>query len=338
MIRTLSPATDATPRHGARARAHRRGEEPARRPTEGKRRAERQRAADRAGAPDGNRPAAPTAPPDDPTLDSLQLFFREASRYPLLTAADEVALAKRIERGDVEAKDRMINSNLRLVISQARRYQGQGLSLGDLIQEGMLGLIRAVEKFDWRRGFKFSTYGTLWIRQSIQRGLANTGRTIRIPVHVGQRERKVAKAERELAARLSRDPTDEEIAAAAELPEEQVREARELTRSLASLDRPVGEDGETALGELLASERPQPDEEVGEALAEQRIRDVVERLPEEERTVVTLRYGLAGGEPRSLREAGADLGIGPERARQLEEQALHRLAQSGELDELHEAA
>jgi RNA polymerase primary sigma factor len=274
----------------------------------------------------------------DPTLDSLQLFFREAGRYPLLTADEEVELAKRIERGDVEAKDRMINSNLRLVISQARRYQGQGLSLGDLIQEGMLGLIRAVETFDWRRGFKFSTYGTLWIRQSIQRGLQNSGRTIRVPVHVGQRERKVKRIEGELGAKLSREPTDEEIAAAAELPEEQVREARELARNLTSLDQPVGEDGETALGDLLASERPQPEDEVGDALSDQRVREVVGRLPEEERTVVALRFGLAGGEPRSLREAGAELGMSAERTRQLEEKALRRLAESRELEELRKAA
>jgi RNA polymerase primary sigma factor len=277
-------------------------------------------------------------PQADPTLDSLQLFFQQARRYPLLTAAEEVELAQRVERGDLAAKERMINSNLRLVISVARRYQGQGLSLGDLIQEGMLGLIRAVEKFDWRRGFKFSTYGTLWIQQSMQRGLQNSGRTIRIPVHVGQRERKVKRIERELAAKLSRDPTDEEIAVAAELPEDQVREARELTRNLASLDQPVGEDGETALGDLLPSDRPQPDQEVGDALGEERVRSVVEQLPEPERNVVKLRFGLAGREPRSLREAGAELGITAERTRQLEEQALRRLAESGQLEELREAA
>jgi RNA polymerase primary sigma factor len=204
--------------------------------------------------------------PVDPSLDSVQLFFQQATRYPLLTAAEEIELAKRFERGDVEAKDRMINANVRLVISQARRYQGQGLSLGDLIQEGMLGLIRAVEKFDWRRGFKFSTYGTLWIRQSIQRGLANSGRTIRVPVHIGQRERKVRKVEQELAKKLGRDPTDAEIAEAAELSEELVLEAREIARHLTSLDQAIGEDGDTALGDLLPSDRPQPDEEVGASL------------------------------------------------------------------------
>src|SRR5688500_6028368 len=160
--------------------------------------------------------------------DSLQLFFNEARRHPLLTAEEEVELAKRIERGDLAAKERMINANLRLVISVARKYQGQGLPLGDLIQEGMLGLIRAVEKFDWRKGFKFSTYGTLWIRQAIGRGLANSGRTGRLPVHIVARARQVNRTERELAAKLSRDPTDEEIAAAAELPLDQVIEAREV--------------------------------------------------------------------------------------------------------------
>jgi RNA polymerase primary sigma factor len=274
----------------------------------------------------------------DPTLDSLGVFFKQARAYPLLTASEEVELAKRIERGDMEAKDRMINANLRLVISQARRYQGQGLPMGDLIQEGMLGLIRAVEKFDWRRGFKFSTYGTLWIRQSIQRGLQNSGRSIRVPVHIGQRERKVRRVEQELATKLGRDPTDEEIARRAELPEDQVLEARELTRNLASLDQAVGEDGETALGDLLPSDGPEPEEEVGAAMGDRRVREVVGQLSEPERTVVTLRFGLGGDEPRSLRETGTELGMSAERARNLEERALRALAQSGDLEDLREAA
>ena len=274
----------------------------------------------------------------DASGDSLGEFFRQASRYPLLTAAEEVELAKRIERGDVEAKDRMINANLRLVISQARRFQGQGLPMGDLVQEGMLGLIRAVEKFDWRKGFKFSTYAVLWIKQSIGRGLANSGTTIRIPVHIGQRERKVRKNERELAVKLGRQPTDAEIAEATALPEEQVREALELTKTLASLDQPVSEDGETALGELLPSERPQPEDEVVDDLGNARVRELVGRLPDEERDLVTLRFGLAGDEPASLREAGTQLGLTTQGTRRLEEQALGRLAQSGELEELREAA
>jgi RNA polymerase primary sigma factor len=274
----------------------------------------------------------------DATGDALTQLFRQASRYPLLTADEEVELAKRIERGDLEAKERMINSNLRLVISQARRFQGQGLPLGDLIQEGMLGLIRAVEKFDWRKGFKFSTYGVLWIKQSIQRGLANSGSTIRIPVHIGQRERKVRKHERELAVELGRQPTDAEIAEATGLPEDQVREALELTKHLASLDQGVGEDGETPLGDLLPTDRPEPEEEVVNALGNARVRELVGRLPNEERDVITLRFGLTGDEPASSREAGTQLGLSPDRARRLEKQALRRLAESAELEGLREAA
>ena len=274
----------------------------------------------------------------DASMESMELFFRQARRYPLLTKEEEIELAKRVERGDMDAKNRMINSNLRLVVSQARRYQGQGLSLEDLVQEGMLGLIRAVEKFDWRKGFKFSTYGTLWIRQSIQRGLQNSGRTIRVPVHVGQRQLKVRRIERDLSAKLSRDPTDAEIAEVAELPEDQVAEVRELNRNLTSLDLPVGEDGETALGDLLPSERPQPEQEVGEAARDQRVRQLVGGLPEAERTAIVLRFGLAGDEPKTLRETGEELGVTPERARQLEEQGLGRLGQSRELAELLDAA
>src|SRR5579859_6072476 len=197
-----------------------------------------------------------------PGTDSLDLFLRRARAHPLLTAAEEIELTKRIERGDLAAKERMINSNLRLVVSQARRYQGHGLAMEDLVQEGMLGLIRAVEKFDWRRGFKFSTYGTLWIRQAIQRGLQNHGRTIRVPVHVSQRQVKVRKIEAELSTKLGREPTDEEIAIVAELPLEEIAELRELSRAMTSLDQPVSEDGETALGDLLASDRFEPLEEM----------------------------------------------------------------------------
>ncbi len=274
----------------------------------------------------------------DATGDALGQFFRQASRYPLLTAEEEVELAKRIERGDLEAKERMINSNLRLVISQARRFQGQGFPMSDLVQEGMLGLIRAVEKFDWRKGFKFSTYAVLWIKQSIQRGLANSGSTIRIPVHIGQRERKVRKHERELAVKLGRQPTDAEIAESTGLPEGQVREALELTKHLASLDQSVTEDSETSLGALLPSERPEPDEEVMNSLGNARVRELVGRLPDDERDVITLRFGLMGDEPASARDAGTQLGLSTERARRLEEQALRRLAESDELEDLRQAA
>src|SRR5215210_1966870 len=219
------------------------------------------------------------------TTDALQLFLNEIRRYPLLSKAEEVELSKRIEQGDLEAKERMINSNLRLVVSIAKKYQGQELSLLDLIQEGILGLIRAAEKFDWRKGYKFSTYATFWIRQAIQRGLANKARTIRIPVHIGQRERKIVRAERELSATLGRDPTDDEIAAEAELPVAQVEEVREAARTVTSLDRPVGEEGETALGDLLESGEAQIQDEVEVGLREETLREAIDRLPERERAV-----------------------------------------------------
>jgi RNA polymerase primary sigma factor len=289
-------------------------------------------------ARDGAVAADQSAPSADGSLDTLDIFFRRARQYKLLTAAEEIELAKRIESGDLEAKNRMINANLRLVVSQARRYQGHGLPLEDLVQEGMFGLIRAVEKFDWRRGFKFSTYGTLWIRQAIQRGLQNHGRTIRLPVHVAQREVKVNKIAGELSVKLGREPTDEEIAIVAELPIEQVTEIRELARSLPSLDQPVSDDGETALGDLLTSDRPGPEDEVAETMREQQVAEVVATLPEDERKVIELRFGLTGDEPRTVRQIGSELGITPKKASELEELALRRLARSGELEALREAA
>jgi RNA polymerase primary sigma factor len=207
----------------------------------------------------------------------------------------------------------------------------------DLVQEGMLGLIRAVEKFDWRRGFKFSTYGTLWIRQAIQRGLQNHGRTIRLPVHVAQQQVKLRKLESELGGRLSREPTDEELADVAEMPLDQVIELRELNRSLTSLDQPVGEE-DTAFGDLLPSDRPGPHDVVAEADRDQRVNALVAHLPEGERDVIRLRFGLSGEEALTLRQTGIELGITPERARQLEERGLNRLAGSGELAALRNAA
>jgi RNA polymerase primary sigma factor len=275
---------------------------------------------------------------EDVTTDSLQLFFNAARKYPLLTAAEEVELAQRIEKGDVEAKDRMINSNLRLVVSVARKYQGHGLTLGDLVQEGMLGLIRATEKFDWRRGFKFSTNATLWIRQAIQRGLENSSRTIRLPVHIAQRERKINRTERELATKLGREPTEDELAEAVELPVDQVIEIRKAARPLTSLDQPVGDDGETAFGDLLASNAPNPEDEVVTGAGTSAVQEAVNRLPERERDVVELRFGLGGREPTPLRETGRKLGISAERVRQIEEDALERLAESGDLASLRDAA
>jgi RNA polymerase primary sigma factor len=272
------------------------------------------------------------------TTDALQLFLNEIRRYPLLTAAEEVELAKRVEKGDMAAKERMINSNLRLVVSLAKKYQGHDLPLLDLIQEGILGLIRAVEKFDWRKGYKFSTYATFWIRQAIQRGVANKARTIRIPVHIGQRERKIARAERELATKLGRPPTDEELAKATELPVDQIEEVREAARTITSLDRPVGEEGESSLGDLLPSDAPEPEDEVSVTLREQTLRRALERLPDRERDVVKLRYGINGDDPTPLRETGRRLGISPERVRQIEARALEHLARTRELEGMSEAA
>src|SRR3989440_7397167 len=273
------------------------------------------------------------------TTDSLQLFLNEAGRYPLLTAAEEVELAKLIERGDLQAKDKMINSNLRLVVSIAKKYQGHGLSLLDLIQEGIIGLIRAAEKFDWRRGYKFSTYATWWIRQAVQRGVANKSRTIRIPVHIVEREQKISRAERVLTANLERPPTDEEIARATKLSLKHVKEVRAAARAVTSLDRPVGEEGDTSFGDLIAGEHTEPSEEVHLSLAERAVRTAVEGLPEREREVVKLRYGMDGDrDPQSLEEIGRRLGLTRERVRQIEAQALAHLAERREVAALGEHA
>jgi RNA polymerase primary sigma factor len=272
------------------------------------------------------------------TGDTLQLFLRDIRRHPLLSAEEEVELAKRIERGDLEAKERMVNSNLRLVVSLAKKYQGHELSLLDLIQEGILGLIRAAEKFDWRKGYKFSTYATFWIRQAIQRGLANQGRTIRIPVHIGQRERKIARVERELAVKLERAPTDEEVAQAADITVRELEETRDAARTVTSLDRPVGEDEDTALGDLFASDAPEPSEEAEIALREEAVHHALENLSDQERRVIQLRYGINGDNPTPLREAGRQLGLSPERVRRIEHKALERLATTREVEGLAEAA
>ena len=265
------------------------------------------------------------------TTDSVQLFLNEAGRYPLLTAAEEVELAKLIERGNRQAKDRMINSNLRLVVSIAKKYQGHGLSLLDLIQEGIIGLIRAVEKFDWRRGYKFSTYATWWIRQAVQRGVANKSRTIRIPVHIVEREQKIARAERELTLKLERPPTDDEVARKAKLSPKHVREVRAAARAVASLDKPLG-DGDTAFGDIVATDKSDVEEEVVIGLSESLLHAAVAKLPEREQVVIKLRYGLNGdGDPKSLEMIGRQLGLTRERVRQIETRALERLAREREI-------
>jgi RNA polymerase primary sigma factor len=272
------------------------------------------------------------------TTDAMSLFLQEVRRYPLLTRDEEVDLAKRIERGDLEAKSQLVNSNLRLVISNARKYQGHELPLLDLIQEGILGLIRAAEKFDWRKGYKFSTYATFWVRQAIQRALDNRARTIRIPVHLGQRERKIARAHRELYAQLGRDPTDEELAQSAEITLAELQEARAASRVVTSLDRPVGEEEDTTLGSLLAGDELGPDEEVEIVLREEALQRALEQLPEQERQVVKLRYGINGDDPTPLSETGRRLGISQDTVRRLERRALAELAENRELDALRPAA
>jgi RNA polymerase primary sigma factor len=273
------------------------------------------------------------------TTDALQLFLNEAGRYKLLTATEEVALSKRIERGDKRAKDLMINSNLRLVVSIAKKYQGHGLSLLDLIQEGIIGLMRAVEKFDWRRGYKFSTYATWWIRQAVQRGVANKSRTIRIPVHILERETKISRAERELVAELERQPTDDEIAQRAKLPLKQLREVRKAARAVTSLDKPLGHEGDSSFGDIVATSEDDVEEEIHVGLTEETLKRAVSALPEREQDVVKLRYGMNGdGEPKSLDEIGRRLGITRERVRQIEAQALRRLAVNREIEALRSAA
>jgi RNA polymerase primary sigma factor len=271
--------------------------------------------------------------------DSLQLFLGEVSRHPLLTADEEIDLSQRLERGDFEAKERMVNSNLRLVVSIAKHYRGQDVPLTDLVQEGILGLIRAVEKFDWRRGLKFSTYATPWIRQSIERGIAYKARTIRIPVHVLQRERKIRRTVPVLAARYGREPTDEELASEVELPVHQVREVREAARTVTSLDRPVGEDEGTSLGELFPSDEEEPVEEVERAARERVVQRAVSALPTAEREILCRRYGLTDDRrPQTVEQVVRSLGVSRAEVRELEHLALERLAEAQELEAVREVA
>ena len=272
----------------------------------------------------------PLAP--ETTTDALQLFLREAGRHPLLTAAQEVELAKRIERGDLDAKRTMIESNLRLVVSIAKKYRYHGLPFLDLIQEGTLGLIRAVEKFDWRRGFKFSTYASWWIGQAVARGLADTARTIRMPVHIVERMQKLNRTERMLWMELGREPTLVEVAERADIPLGQALEVTAASRASVSLDQPLGEQEGAVLGDLVADEGPLPEERVVDTLRKEALAEALGILGERERTVITLRYGLYGSEPKTLGEIGRGLGVSRERVRQLETEALKRLARVREAE------
>ena len=285
----------------------------------------------------------PVTPVDDAALastttDTLQLFLNEIGRHRLLTPDEELELARRIEKGDLAAKERMINANLRLVVSIAKKYQGSELTLLDLIQEGILGLIRAVEKFDWRRGYRFSTYATWWIRQAVERGMDAKARAIKLPINLVRTQRKVVRAETALSMRLDRPPTDAEVAAEAGIPVEDLRALRDAARTVTSLDRPLGEEEDAAFGDLLPAEGPGPDDVVHISLREQALRRALEDLPERERTVVAMRYGIDGGEPTPLREIGRRLGITPERVRQIESKALGRLGRMRELEALRQAA
>ncbi len=275
-------------------------------------------------------PPLPLVP--ETTTDALQLFLREAGRHPLLTAAQEVELAKRIERGDPDAKRTMIEANLRLVVSIAKKYRHQGLPFLDLIQEGTLGLIRAVEKFDWRRGFKFSTYASWWIGQAVARGLADTARTIRMPVHIIERMQKLNRTERMLWMELGREPTLVEVAERAGLPLRQALEVEAGARASSSLDQPLGEQDGAVFGDLVADEGPLPEERVVDTLRKEALAEALGILGERERTVIILRYGLYGSEPKTLGEIGRGLGVSRERVRQLETEALKRLARVREAE------
>ena len=277
---------------------------------------------------------------EDGSLDSLQLFLTEVGRHRLLTAPEEVALAKRVERGDAEAKERMINANLRLVVSIAKRYRGRGVPFGDLIQDGVIGLNRAVEKFDYRKGFKFSTYATWWIRQAVQRSIAGQSRTIRVPTHVHERRHTLRRHARRLEPQLGRTPTHEELAEASGLELKHVEEALGVVEARVSLNQRVGDEDGAELGELFADDAvDDPGELAEESLRRRALRLALSELPERERRVLELRYGI-DGEPHSLEAIGAELSLSRERIRQLERDGLATLAEAlgADPDELALAA
>jgi len=275
----------------------------------------------------------------EPSLDSLRLYLRSIGRVPLLTAEQEAELARRIERGDIGAKEHMVEANLRLVVSIAKGYLGRGLTFLDLIQEGSLGLIRAVEKFDYRRGYKFSTYATWWIRQAVTRAIADKGRTIRIPVHMVEKLNKVVHVERQLIQQLGREPTPEEIATELECPVAEVRDILRMAQQPISLEKPVGEEDDSELGDFVEDVTAEsPFEVASENLRRQNVRMALEALPKREREVLEMRYGLTGGRPRTLEEVGRAFDVTRERIRQIENHALKKLESLPEAQRLRDAS
>jgi RNA polymerase primary sigma factor len=274
--------------------------------------------------------------PDMPT-DSLQLFLKDIGKVRLLTVQEEVELAKRIERGDLDAKQKMVESNLRLVVSIAKNYRNQGLPFLDLIQEGTLGLVRAAEKFDYRRGFKFSTYATWWIRQAVARGLADKARTIRIPVHVVEKLNRIRRVERKLVTGLGREPTPEEIAEVTGIEPEEVDSIKRSAQAPVSLEKPVGDEEESEFGQFIADERAEsPFERAAEIFTKEALKEALENLSYRERRVLELRYGLGGEDPRTLDEVGRTFNVTRERIRQIENQSLKKLQSLAEAQKLRE--
>jgi len=275
----------------------------------------------------------------EPSLDSLRLYLRSIGKVDLLTAGEEVALAKRIERGDMIAKQKMVEANLRLVVSIAKSYLGRGLTFLDLIQEGSLGLIRAVEKFDYRRGFKFSTYATWWIRQAVTRAIADKGRTIRIPVHMVEKLNKVVHVERQLVQQLGREPTPEEIASELECTAREVRDILRMAQQPVSLEKPIGEEEESELGDFVEDQTAEsPFEIASENLRRENVRRALAALPEREREVIEMRFGLTGERPRTLEEVGRAFNVTRERIRQIENHTLKKLEALPEAQRLRDAS
>jgi RNA polymerase primary sigma factor len=273
------------------------------------------------------------------STDSLQLFLKDIGKIDLLTAAQEVQLAKRIERGDYRAKQEMVEANLRLVVSIAKRYRNQGLPFLDLIQEGTIGLVRAAEKYDWRKGFKFSTYATWWIRQSVERAIADKGRTIRMPVHMVERLQKIVRAERKLRAEDGREPTSEAIAGDLEMTVDQVEQIRRVSQAPLSLETPVGDDQESELGHFIEDENaPLPDEAASMSIRDEALTKCLESLSDRERRVLEMRFGLKGKPPRSLDEIGRAFNVTRERIRQIESLSLKKLRSLTEIQQLGDDA